>query len=55
MRAEKTDSGEAGKGVDSPSGVRGDEPSRMQGVDQCQELRQLVAGFVGEWAGSLLW
>lgn len=47
--------GETGKGVDPPSGVRGDKPSRMQGVDQGQELRQLVAGAVGEWAGGLLW
>lgn len=46
---------EARKGVDPSSGVRGDEPSRMQGVDQSQELQQLVAGFVGEWAGGLLW
>ena len=49
------DVGEAGKGSDLPSGVRGEEPSRMQGVDLGQELQQLVAGSVGEWAGSLLW
>lgn len=44
--------GEAGKGPDPPSGVRGDEPSRIQRVDWGQELRQLVAGCVGEWAGG---
>lgn len=47
--------GEARKEIDPPSGVRGDEPSRIQGVDQSQELQPLVAGFVAEWAGSLLW
>lgn len=43
------DWGETQKGVDPSSGVRGDEPSRMQGVDQSQELQQLVAvcGRVG--------
>lgn len=49
------DQGEAEKGVDPISGVRGDEHSRMQGVDESQELQQLAAGFVGKWAGGLLW